>query len=62
MVMAEHFYDPANENLDREFKGNLSITPVIPAFNCSSIAVQINLNARGVTLISLGFWDDIRPF
>jgi xanthine dehydrogenase molybdenum-binding subunit len=26
MVMAEHFYDPGNENLDREFKGNLSVT------------------------------------
>jgi len=26
MVMAEYFYDPANENLDREFKGNLSMT------------------------------------
>jgi len=26
MVMAEHFYDPANENLDKEFKGNLSVT------------------------------------
>jgi CO/xanthine dehydrogenase Mo-binding subunit len=26
MVMAEHFYDPANENLDKEFKGNLSLT------------------------------------
>jgi len=27
-----------------------------------TIAVQINSNARGVTLISLGFWNDIRPF
>jgi xanthine dehydrogenase molybdenum-binding subunit len=26
MVMAEYFYDPANENLDKEFKGNLSVT------------------------------------
>jgi hypothetical protein len=26
------------------------------------IAVQVNSNARGVALISLGFWDDIRPF
>ncbi len=26
MVMAEYFYDPNNENLDREFKGNLSVT------------------------------------
>ncbi len=26
MLMAEYFYDPANENLDREFKGNLSVT------------------------------------
>ena len=24
MIMAEYFYDPDNENLDREFKGNLS--------------------------------------
>jgi xanthine dehydrogenase molybdenum-binding subunit len=26
MLMAEHFYDPANENLDKEFRGNLSMT------------------------------------
>jgi xanthine dehydrogenase molybdenum-binding subunit len=26
MLAAEYFYDPANENLDREFKGNLSMT------------------------------------
>jgi xanthine dehydrogenase molybdenum-binding subunit len=26
MIMAEYFYDPQNENLDREFKGNLSVT------------------------------------
>ncbi len=26
MIMAECFYDPDNENLDREFKGNLSMT------------------------------------
>ncbi len=26
MIMAENFYDPNNENLDKEFKGNLSLT------------------------------------
>lgn len=26
MIMAENFYDPNNENLDKEFKGNLSMT------------------------------------
>jgi xanthine dehydrogenase molybdenum-binding subunit len=26
MLMAEHFYDPDNENLDKEFKGNMSMT------------------------------------
>lgn len=26
MLMAEHFYDPANENLGRDFKGNISMT------------------------------------
>ncbi|MBW1779073.1 MAG: xanthine dehydrogenase family protein, partial [Deltaproteobacteria bacterium] len=26
MLMAEHFYDPANENLGRDFRGNLSMT------------------------------------
>jgi xanthine dehydrogenase molybdenum-binding subunit len=26
MMMGEFFYDPANENLDKEFKGNLSVT------------------------------------
>lgn len=25
MLMAEHFYDPASENLDKEFRGNLSM-------------------------------------
>jgi len=26
MLMAEHFFDPANENLDRDFRGNMSMT------------------------------------
>jgi xanthine dehydrogenase molybdenum-binding subunit len=26
MLMADHFYDPANENLGKDFKGNLSMT------------------------------------
>ena len=26
MLVADHFYDPANENLGKEFKGNLSMT------------------------------------
>ena len=26
MLMAEYFYDPDNENLGRDFKGNLSMT------------------------------------
>lgn len=26
MLMAETFYDPPNENLDREFEGNLSVS------------------------------------
>jgi len=26
MLMAEYFFDPANENLDRDFRGNLSMT------------------------------------
>ena len=34
-----------------------------PVFHlCNLIAVQINSNARGVTMISLGFWNGIRPF
>jgi xanthine dehydrogenase molybdenum-binding subunit len=26
MLMAEHFYDPANENMGRDFRGNMSMT------------------------------------
>jgi xanthine dehydrogenase molybdenum-binding subunit len=26
MLMAEHFYDPANENMGKDFKGNMSMT------------------------------------
>ncbi|MBU0465071.1 MAG: xanthine dehydrogenase family protein molybdopterin-binding subunit, partial [Proteobacteria bacterium] len=26
MLMADYFYDPANENMDKEFKGNMSMT------------------------------------
>jgi xanthine dehydrogenase molybdenum-binding subunit len=39
MVMAEYFYDPANENLDREFKGNISMTY---AYGAHGVEVEVD--------------------
>lgn len=39
MVMAEYFYDPPNENLDKEFKGNLSVTY---AYGTHGVEVEVD--------------------
>lgn len=39
MIMAEAFYDPDNENLDREFKGNLSKTY---AYGTHGVEVEVD--------------------
>jgi CO/xanthine dehydrogenase Mo-binding subunit len=39
MVMAEYFYDPDNENLDREFKGDLSMAY---AYGIHGVEVEVD--------------------
>jgi CO/xanthine dehydrogenase Mo-binding subunit len=48
MVMAEHFYDPANENLDREFKGNLSATY---AYGAHGVEVDVDKETGQVKIL-----------
>lgn len=39
MLMAEYFYDPPNENFDKEFKGNLSVSY---AYGCHGVEVEVD--------------------
>ena len=48
MLMAENFYDPANENLDREFKGNLSVTY---AFGTHGVEVEVDKETGQVRIL-----------
>jgi xanthine dehydrogenase molybdenum-binding subunit len=48
MVMAENFYDPANENLDREFKGNLSVTY---AYGTHGVEVEVDKETGQVEIL-----------
>jgi len=48
MVMAEHFYDPPNENLDREFKGNLSVTY---AYGTHGVEVEVDKETGQVKIL-----------
>ncbi|MEW6376941.1 MAG: molybdopterin cofactor-binding domain-containing protein [Thermodesulfobacteriota bacterium] len=48
MVMAEHFYDPANENLDKEFKGNLSVTY---AYGTHGVEVEVDKETGQVKIL-----------
>jgi CO/xanthine dehydrogenase Mo-binding subunit len=48
MVMAEYFYDPPNENLDREFKGNLSVTY---AFGTHGVEVEVDKETGQVKIL-----------
>jgi CO/xanthine dehydrogenase Mo-binding subunit len=47
-IMAEHFYDPANENFDREFKGNLSVTY---AFGTHGVEVEVDRETGQVKIL-----------
>ncbi len=48
MVMAEHFYDPPNENLDKEFKGNLSVTY---AYGTHGVEVEVDKETGQVKIL-----------
>lgn len=48
MVMAEYFYDPQNENLDREFKGNLSVTY---AYGTHGVEVEVDKETGEVKIL-----------
>jgi xanthine dehydrogenase molybdenum-binding subunit len=48
MVMAENFYDPNNENLDKEFKGNLSVTY---AYGTHGVEVEVDKETGQVKIL-----------
>ena len=49
VLMAEHFYDPANENFDREFKGNLSCTY---AYGAHGVEVEVDRETGRVGIVN----------
>jgi xanthine dehydrogenase molybdenum-binding subunit len=49
MLMAEYFYDPPNENFDREFKGNLSVTY---AYGAHGVEVEVDKETGQVRIIN----------
>jgi xanthine dehydrogenase molybdenum-binding subunit len=48
MIMAEAFYDPDNENLDREFKGNLSKAY---SYGAHGVEVQVDKETGKVKIL-----------
>lgn len=48
MLMAEAFYDPENENMDREFKGNTSMTYT---FGTHGVRVRVDEETGKVTVL-----------
>jgi len=48
MLMAEYFYDPANENLGRDFRGNLSMTYT---FGTHGVRVKVDQETGQVKII-----------
>jgi xanthine dehydrogenase molybdenum-binding subunit len=48
MVMAEYFYDPPTENLDREFKGNFSVTYT---FGTHGVEVEVDKETGQVKIL-----------
>jgi xanthine dehydrogenase molybdenum-binding subunit len=48
MIMAEYFYDPPNENLDREFKGNMSVTY---AYGTHGVEVEVDKETGQVKIL-----------
>ncbi len=49
MLTSEYFYDPANENLDREFKGNLSMTYT---FGAHGVRVKVDEETGKVEILN----------
>jgi len=49
MLMAEYFYDPPNENFDREFKGNLSVTY---AYGAHGVEVEVDKETGRVRIVN----------
>ncbi len=49
MLMAEYFYDPPNENFDREFKGNLSVTY---AYGAHGVEVEVDRETGQVKIVN----------
>jgi CO/xanthine dehydrogenase Mo-binding subunit len=48
MLMAEHFYDPPNENFDRDFKGNLSLAY---AYGAHGVEVEVDRQTGRVKIL-----------
>ncbi len=48
MIMGEYFYDPDNENLDREYKGNLSKTY---AYGAHGVEVEVDKETGKVKIL-----------
>jgi len=48
MIMAEYFYEPPNENLDREFKGNMSVTY---AYGTHGVEVEVDKETGQVKIL-----------
>ena len=49
MFMAEHFYDPPNENLDKDFKGNLSVSY---AYGVHGVEVEVDRKTGQVKILN----------
>jgi CO/xanthine dehydrogenase Mo-binding subunit len=49
MLMAEYFYDPANENFDKEFKGNLSVAY---AYGAHGVEVEVDKETGQVKILN----------
>ncbi|HOD77978.1 MAG TPA: xanthine dehydrogenase family protein molybdopterin-binding subunit [Syntrophorhabdus sp.] len=48
MLMAEYFYDPKNENFDKEFKGNLSVSY---AYGTHGVEVEVDKETGQVKIL-----------
>jgi xanthine dehydrogenase molybdenum-binding subunit len=48
MLMAEHFYDPANENMGKDFKGNMSMTYT---FGSHGVRVKVDRDTGKVQIL-----------
>jgi CO/xanthine dehydrogenase Mo-binding subunit len=49
MLMADYFYDPVNENLDRDFKGNLSMAY---AYGAHGVEVEVDEETGKVKILN----------